>query len=104
MELLSAPDRPRGLGDQPKLGELLVLGQQVAALGDGREPALRAQRQVVQGHQPGRRSSSPGSSTGDLLVTRPSTTVRPAGTYRSGPNPPARSSSYSSRNRSAGTV
>ena len=40
------------------------------------------------------------SSSGRLVVTRPSTTILPLGTNRSGSNPPDRSSSYSRKNPS----
>ena len=47
-----------------------------------------------------RRRSAADSRAGNLLDTRPSTTVFPRGTNRSGSNVPERSSSYSRRNRS----
>src|SRR5215467_3729988 len=42
---------------------------------------------------------SSGSSAGSLVLRRPSITILPFGTKRSGSNPPARSVSYSSRKR-----
>src|SRR5689334_15476649 len=45
----SRPHRARGLDDQRELGPLHVLAEEVALHGR-REPALRAERELVEGH------------------------------------------------------
>ena len=94
--------RPR---DRLQLVALVVEGDAVAHDRRG-EAALRPHRQALEVDQLGGvadagSSSSSVSARGVLVVISPSTTIRSSGTWRSGSNPPERSSSYSSRSRCA---
>jgi hypothetical protein len=80
----------RHVGDE---AQLVLLGRITnrVALGDGGEPTLGGERELL-----ARAISSSGVSTSGFFVeTSPSTTCLSSGTFESGSNDPERASSYS---------
>ena len=94
-----APDLARGFDDEPQLGDFFIEGQRVA-VDRRRKAALRAEAKLIERHVLG---GLVDPALQLVLVferpalggDRPSTTILPLGTKRSGSKPPERASSYS---------